>query len=755
MNSDLPVRYNSESDKQISIYDPALINTVDADDDIDLLSLWRIVKKYKWTIFSFFLLITITTTILTVLMRPVFTASALIEVKPDRGSIVKFQNIENETVDATQFLETQVNILQSKAVAEAVIDKLDLESNPEINGEVKQRGVLQGLSGIASYMLNLKESLAGEVEQQSNYQDLVEEVTRLNNFSERLSINSIKNSYLFQVSFESFNPNLAADVANTVVDEFVRLNVDRRINSSSGAKSFLQREIEKVQAKLESSEKTLTEFARDNQIVDVEDKGNILNQRLSDLSAQITVVANERMAAGALYDQAQNTETRDSLRPVLADLLIQNYKNELAVLQAEYFKLSRIFKPAYPQLVQLRSQIDELNKLINIETDRIVEGIKKDYEQLQIKEESLTAALNDQNQEILDLQDRSIQYNILKREWETNKELYRGLLERVKEVGVAAGMELNNISNVDKARVPISPSKPDLMLNITLASALGLFGGIALAFLLNFLDNTVRSVEEFESITHLPCLGVLPLGGRASKLSRENRSNEAEESMEMIVTQNKKNSLSEAFRSIRTSLMFSSAQGVPKSLLITSSGPGEGKTTISCNLASVLAASGSKVLLIDCDLRKPRIHKIFKIPSSPGLTDMLLNGFNSSGLHKLSDQDVYILPSGVLPPNPAELLGSKEMSEVLEAATEKFDHVILDCAPVLGLADSVVTTTKVKGVVFVSKFGEVNKEALKQTVKRLKMVRAPILGGILNGVDLKSDEYVNYGRYYYQYQQES
>ena len=753
MNKELPIQYHSAGSQQIAMYDPKQ-NSMESDDAIDLLSLWRVIKKYKWTVLAFFLLITCTTAILTLLMRPIYTATALIEVKPDRGSMVKFQNIETETVDTTQFLETQANIMMSKAVAEAVISKLDLESDPEINGNLRQRGIGSGIKQFFGYFLNLKADEINEIEVVDD--GLVKESQRLNNFTERMSVKPVKQSYLFKVSFNSFNPHLSADVANTAVDEFVRLNVDRRINSSSGAKSFLQREIEKVQAKLESSEKELTEYARDNQIVDVEDKNNILNTRLSDISSQITVVANERVAAESLYEQAQTSEKLDSISLVLANKLVQDYKSEQAILQAEYFKLSRIFKPAYPKLVQLRSQQDELDKLINAETLRIVEGIKKNYEQLQEKERKLEIALSNQKQQILNLQDRSIQYNILKRQWETNKELYTGLLERIKEVGVAAGMELNNISIVDKARVPINHSKPDLKFNLTLASALGLFGGIALAFLLNLLNNTVRTVEEFENLTHLPCLGVLPMGQQSVKSKKEKQSKQLpQEAMELIVMQNKTDSLSEAFRSIRTSLMFSSAQGVPKSLQITSSGPSEGKTTVSCNLASVLSANGSKVLLIDCDLRKPRVHKVFKIPSAPGLTDMLINGFDNSKVHKLSDQEVYVMPSGVLPPNPAELLGSNEMSELIAAATEQYDHVILDSAPVLGIADSVVMTTKVDGVIFVSKYGEANKENLKQTVKRLRMVRAPILGGILNGIDQQSDEYDNYGRYYYQYQQET
>lgn len=750
MENRLPMQYQTETRQDIALYDMAAGMQV-PDDDINLRDLWRIIKKYKWTIFSFFALITITTAVTTLLMRPIYSATALVEVQPDKGGMVKFQNIETETVDTLQFLETQSRILKSKAVAESVINKLDLAENPEINGEIRQRGFLAGILQIKNALAEMRQT----TESSSLNSDLIKETNRLENFNNRLSVRGLKNSYLFEISFESFDPQLSADISNTVVDEFVRLNVDRKINSSSGAKSFLQREIEKIQAKLETSEKNLTEFARENEIVDVEDKTNILNQRLSDLSTQITDVGSERLAAQAMFNKSVTGLDSDALAPVLASTLIQNYKTEYAIMQAEYFKLSRIFKPAYPQLVQVKTQMDELNSLVQQETNRIVEGIKSNYEQLQEKEQRLIVLLSRQKQEILDIKDRSIQYNILKREWETNKELYRGLLERTKEVGVAAGMELNNISNVDKARVPIEPSKPNMKFNLLIASSLGLFGGIALAFLLSFLDNTVRSSDQFEQITGVPVLGIIPIADHKSTSKSDSQNGDEQVQTELISIFNKTNTLSEAFRSIRTSLMFSSPQGVPKTVLVTSTGPSEGKTTISCNIASVLSANGSRVLIIDGDLRKPRIHKVFKVPSSPGLTEALVNGFETVKTHKLEGEEVYILPSGVLPPNPAELLGSKQMSDLMTAASEEYDYVIVDCAPVLGLADSVVMTTKVDGIIFVAKAGEVNKDALKQTIKRLRMVRAPIIGGILNGVDISSDEYTNYGQYYYQYVQDA
>jgi succinoglycan biosynthesis transport protein ExoP len=722
-----------QEDHALTVYDPYL-NPYTPDDEIDLREIWRTLVKYRWTIFTFLGVVLVTTAIATLLMRPVYKATSVVEVRPDSRGIVKFQNVEETNPQPREYIETQANILRSQSVARAVIDKLDLEKNPEIGGAREQRGFLNGIKQLFSVF-------GSDPPATDRLADRESRMSALTNFLDRLSVSAVRHSNLFQVSFESFDPELSARVANAVVTEYMRLNEDRRFNSTSGAKAFLEKEIKRVQAKLESSEKDLTEFARKYQVVDLEEKSNIVTTRLTELNTSLTQVQSDRIAAEALYEQAQQGNI-DALPAVLDEEMIKNLKSEYTRLQGEYFKLSRIYKDAYPKLQQVKAEMQQAKASLDAETQKLIASLKVNYEQLTKKEKLLEQALEKQKAALLDLKDRSVQYNILKREWETNKQLYSGLLERMKEVGVAAGMELNNVSVIDKAAVPVRPDSPNLLLNASLAAVLGLMGGVGLAFLLAYLDNTVRTPEELERALRLASFGMVP------KVDVKELPEGL--SLDLLSHQRRESELSEAFRSIRTSLMFSSPEGAPKTLLITSATASEGKSTSAINLALVLAQNNNRVLLVDGDLRKPRLHKVFSVPSSPGLSEHLV-GEHHHAVHDTGVPNLALMAAGVLPPNPAELLSSSNMDVFLKAMGEMYDYVILDAPPILGLADAIIASTKVKGTVLVVSAGVVSKDALREAVKRMRGVRAPLVGGILNMVDINSSEYGYYNRYYYSY----
>ncbi|KAA3623393.1 MAG: hypothetical protein DWQ08_11655 [Proteobacteria bacterium] len=744
--SHLPVLRDAVQ-RDLAVYDPYL-NPQLPDDEIDLREIWRIVSKYRWTIIMFTVLVVITVGIANAMMRPVFKATTSIEIAPD-SSIVKLENVDQEQqASYREIAQTQENIIRSESVAVAVMDKLDLWNDPELSGEITQRGVMNGLNRLKA-LITGKDGLfaqwqaEAEGETASSTQALSEEEIQrreaLERFHERLIVEPVRNSYLFRISFESFGRNVAANVANAVVEEYQRLSGKRRLESTAGARVFLEEQIAEVQARLETSEKELTAFARKNQIVDLEDRNNILDVRLTELNNQLTAVQGERIQAQTLYRQAQAGDI-ESMPAVLDRSLIDELKNEYVTLEAEYFRLSQIFKDTYPKVKQIKAQMQQVKDALDAETNKVVRSLRLEYNQLADKERLIKAALEEQKAELLNLKDRAVQYNILKREWETNRELYSGLLEKMKEVGVAAGIERSNVSVVDHAAVPVQPDSPRKSRNVALAGVIGLFGGFGIAFLLAYLDNTFRLTEEMERALHVPSLGIIPkIGDR--KLPDRN-------TLGMLAATDRTHELSEAVRTVRTSLRFSTAGGAPKRLLVTSATAGEGKSTFAANLAITMAQNSQHVLLVNADLRRPVLHDILQVPSEPGLSDYLV-GAERQVRYRTAVEGLEVIPCGVLPPHPTELVGSAQMDHLLSEMAEEFDHIIVEAPPILGLADSLVLSAHVDGVVLMVASGVTSKDAVRDAVKRLRGVHAPLLGTVLNMVDTRSHEYGYYNRYYY------
>ena len=700
---------------------------------LDLRELWRTALKYRYTIIAVVLTCVILAWISASLEREVFRAQALVEVlPPNTAGAVKFENVQQGTVATQQFLATQHKVLQSESIGRSVLANHDLANAPELNGQITQRGFRSGLTEIGNLFSEATPAQAADDD------------ARLGHFLSRRSVVPVGGSFLFEIRFESFDPQLAADAANAIAAEYMRMNDVRRLSSTVGSRAYLEEEIHKLQAKLESSEKDLNEFARRNQVVDLEDRSNSMGTRLERLNDELTTVRAERIAAQSVYLQAQQGSATE-LPQIMNKPLISNLRQQQADLQTEYLRLSKIYKDQYPLLEQTRAQMERVQQTIATEVDNEIRSIGAVYRELLQKEELLAAEVAKLNSDILALQEDAVQYNILKRERETNNELYVGLLERMKELGVAQGLEASNVAIIDPARPPGSPFAPDVTKSVTKALLLGLFLGLSLALLLGFLDNTIRKPEELEETLGLSNLGLVPkeTGRRREKNYLIDLSGHLAPGSEVA----------ESFRSIRTSLMFSTPDGLPRSLLVTSASEKEGKTTTAINLAIVLAHTGAKVLLVDCDLRKPRVHRTFKCKLAPGISEHLVNGPLQT-IHRTKIKGLSVMSAGTPPPNPAELLGSTVFDVFLQMMKDKFQYVILDSPPILGLADAVVASSKVDGVLTVVSAGKVSKRALRQAIGRLRAVQAPLVGAVLNNVDVSSSEYGEYSRYYYNYKNE-
>lgn len=765
--------------RQVAVYNPYTLPDRDSD-QLDLRRIWHIIKRYRWLIISVVAVSVITTVILTMMMRPVYRATVLVELKPN-SPVLSFESDRGSRRDAREFRNTQANILQSEAVNKRVVQNMELYKEPEFTGELKQRGLAAGVrflkqsvSGLTTAMANTlslsdaaggasTDTAAGSSKQAAGLsappsigsgdpasgaeeQAPESEITRenrseraiLSRYASKLEVEQVQDSDLLRVSFDSFSPKMAADLANVHTEEYIRFIDERRFNSTSSAKAYLQGQIEQAEKGLESSEKTLHEFAREHDIVDVEDRGNVIQGRFEDLSRALTETRQNRIIAEVEFRQAQESDV-ESLPSVLASDIIRNLRQQYADLRGQYQEMSQIYKDNYPRMQQLKSRMEDVKATLEEESVKLVMSLRMKYEQLRDHETSLAEQLEDQKIQLLDLKERAISYNILKREWEANRALYSGLLERQKDFSVASGLEFNDASIVDRAQVPTSKYKPDTVKNASMAGVFGLISGMGLAFLLAFMDTTFKSREELEQALNIPFLGIVP------KL--KSRKEDRDVPTALISAYQPANAVAEAIRSIRTGVLFSRPEHVPKKILVTSTTSGEGKSTIALNFAVILAQSGSRVLIIDADLRKPVISRWLNVRPAYGLSDYL-SGKDVDIVNATSFENLCVIAAGSPTARPTDLLGSLRMRDFLETVSEQFDFVIVDGPPCLGVADSMLLSTKVDGSLLVVKASSTEKHVVAETVNRLRMVNAPLIGSILNLVDLDTPEYSYYGKYY-------
>ncbi len=682
-----------QAERAIAGYEPSYYQEPASDTGLDLRELWRIIAKYRLTI----------------------------------------RNVNTGAEDWFTFRKTQTQIIQSRAVAEAVVKKLNLGDHPAFNGELRQRDLVSGLRELVANLARpaltgLRQLLQGTPEvasptasappKEDGGQARVRALAQAVRGGLEVTTSDLSN--LVEISFTSLDRHMAAQVADAVADEYLVLSNAMRFERSAGAEAFLKREITDMQAKLETSEKDLNEFARQNQVVDTEDRSNIMATRLAVLNSDLTKVRSDLIAAQSLAHQVAQTDV-NTLPAVVQDERLKELRAKLFELRGEYARLSQTYTDEYPRMQELNRQMEEVRQGLEEAQSNLVKSLEVNFAGLVDREARLALAVEEQKQELLELQDRSIQYQILKREWETNRSLYVALLERVKEVGVVAGMERAVGSVIDRALVPTVPSGPYLRNNLMKALLFGLLGGVGLAFLLNLLDNTVRDPEDVGRLTSLANLGVVP--------SIDIKALPAGTMIELLSHSHRDHSLSEAFRSVRTSLMFSAAGGAPKLLMVASSVPGEGKSTTTVNLGIVLAHTGASVLLVDADLRKPRLHRVFKVPRGPGLTELLVQEGVSGVFYATGIDNLTLLTAGTPPPNPAELLSSSTSSHLFEELARRYDYVIVDTSPIMGLADPIALSTKVSGVLLVSAAGN----------------------SVLNRVERHSSQYAYYTSYYYNY----
>jgi succinoglycan biosynthesis transport protein ExoP len=709
----------------------------------------RVIQKRRATILTIAFIIFSIGLFATLKEKPVYRARVLVEIQKENPDIPSLQELfQLESISDT-YLETQYRILKSENLARRVISDLKLDRLPEFNQPPHwwaRRSEQASLQPAPATPENSPESaIDNEV---------------LKKFQDRLDVEPLKRSRLVEVSFESNDRNLAALIVNTLASTYIQQNLESRWQASQKASEWLSQQLMGMKSKLEKSEDDLQQYARDNGLLFLEtDKGtseNIVTQRLRQLQEELTKAQADRFEKQSLYLLVQQGDF-SSLPGIFNNKLMQDLTEKLAELQRERSRLSSIFNPDYPQVKEIQNQIDEAQSGLSSERERAAKAITNDYRAAVERENMLQQAFKDQQHDADVIAEKSVQYNILKREADTNKQLYVGLLEKLKETGVSTSMKAANIRVIDPAYPPKKPDSPRIPLNLSLAMLLGLSLGIGAAFLQEHLDNSFKTAGEIERFLQLPALASVPavqaatngnghsLYARARHMAGEKYPVAIVPSWNRIEGNGQNTALAEAFHELRTSVLLSTAKHPPKTLLVTSAKGGEGKTTVAANLAVSLAQLGEKVLLIDADLRRPSLHNFFSVPNTSGLVNFLTGDPDwRSLLSHPAPVGLSVLPSGPIPPNPADLLSSEYMPALVREASKEYKFIVLDSPPLLNLADSRILATLVDGVILVVGGGITPRELVHRAYASAVDAGSHVLGATINFADTRSD-YYSYG----------
>jgi polysaccharide biosynthesis transport protein len=697
-----------------------------------------ILRKHQWLILSFVLAVVTIVSVATFKMQPVYVATARIEIDRDSSNILPFQGNDSydASMDLDNYIETQSKVLTSETLALQTIRNAGLSARPEFSGS----------SGPS-------EAVAiGSLANQKRPPELAE-------FLGSLGVRRVTGSRLLDVSFESTDPVLAAKIVNAHLETFVEQNYRSRFEAATQASSWLADQLEELKVKVQKSEDARIAYERQNQIWSLDDKSNITTQRLADVNKELTDVQTERMKKESLYEFAKAGDL-DSVPQVQSNTFLMDMIRKRSEANVEYNDALAQYGPNFPKVLRLQAQLKEIDQNLEKQKQNIVNGLESDFREARQRETLLTQALEQQKADVNAMAEKLVEYNILKREADTDKTLYDGLQTKLKEAGISAGLRSSNIRIVDPAMIPSYPSRPAKARNVALAFLVGLVGGIGLALMREYMDNTVKTPDDVENLARLPSLAVVPqftgsngAGKRAGLLQGfASSSNGLEKRIELVAQHLPKSQMSEAFRALRTSLLLSQAGHPPQVILVTSALPREGKTTAAANLAVTLAQLGDSTVLVDADLRKPGVGRLLNMTGGKyaGLSSYLA-GVSSLDLVSVphpSIPNLVAIPTGPLPPNPADLLSSSKLTEAIAELRTKFKFVVIDSPPVMAATDAVILSVQCDGVLLVVRSGETPKEAFTRTRDLLTSVKCHLLGVVLNAVDSSAPDYYYSYRYY-------
>ena len=756
-----------------------------ADNEVHLLDYWRAIRKRIWLVFGVVALVTMLAVVYVARKPDFYEAQARVQVDlEETGGLVNNARPLYGPTDDPIYFNTQLQILVSPGLMRRVVRTLDLEHNPDFfKGDPAQRSstwqtmlrmVGLGKPPDASSKPPDQLPLTNSVAQATAREDL-NEAKRLapyvNTILSGLKVDPVKEARgyyketrLIDIRFTHPVPDVTAKVVNAIAETYVFSNLEKRTEANSTTGDFLQKRIAELQQQIRTSEERLVNYAKNNQIISLDPNQNTVVERLAGLNQQLLQAENDRKTAEAAYNAAK---APDAAAALAEDGAKQNndLESKLIELRQKRAQLLVDATEEAPEVKEVDQQIGELDKqlkdLRSHKSETLLTNLRTRYQQTLQREQSLRKAFEEQRAQTLSQNEAAINYRIIQQEIETNKSLLNGLLQGAKENDVVLAGKPNNISIVDYALAPDSPVGPNRTRTVIAAFFLSIGLGLGLALFLEYLDDTVHSTEEVERVLHLPALAVIPsvgsvarhrkLSATAGSTALQKQSNGNGHS-ELLMNVDSRSPLAEAYRHLRTSILLSTAGRTPKSLLVTSSLPGEGKTTTAVNTAMSLAQTGASVVIIDADMRRPRLQSIFDMRGQEGLSSILSSDVAENEMLGMVRHDeesgLSVLTSGPIPPNPAELLGSDQMRRLFAALQANYTHVVVDSPPVSSFTDGVLISTMVDGVLLVVHGGRSSRHIVRRSKQLLNDVGAKIFGVVLNNVNLQSHDYYYYQSYY-------
>jgi succinoglycan biosynthesis transport protein ExoP len=735
---------------------------------------WIVILKYRWTIAAFLLPMILIASVSLWWTTPVYVATATLHIENRSPNLVGVPEAFTPSgiasgITVDQYYQTQLNLLKSRSLAARVIRDVGFAHDPRF--EATAGGLLswvkshvrRGLKPVATWIQARLIGVVDEPQERTPIFELGVAPNLIDRYLERLTITLVEVSQLVKVSFSSVDPSFSKDVVNAHVSTFIRTSLLTRFELTAEARQFLEEKLTELKSRLEQSEADLNRFRKAHAVVALDKGENAVLERLRGLNTDLTQARSRRIELESLYRIVQQRD-HQLLSQIIDNPLIRQMKEQLSALEIEKARLATIFKPKYSGVDGLQQQINQAKGRVDQEVRRIIRSIASDYTASKAREQALIEEMERQRQAALDLREKAIEAAVLEREVESNSALYENVLKRTKETDLTGAMPISNIRVVDRADIPLQPDNVRGMRTLLLTGLVGLLGGIGLAFLRHCLDNTLKTPEDVKRFLHLPTLGMVPdvsridrrvygLGyaGKAS-LPRRPLPSQTGEKTALVVPHHLYSFVGEAYQAICTTLPFSLPDRPPRTILITSSQPKEGKTATAINLAITLAGNDVPTLLIDADLRNGHCHRLLDMENSSGLTDVLTGNREVTKCVKATAvTNLSLLPRGTIPPNPAQLFGSDRLRQVLEALETDFSCIIIDSPPLLPVNDAVLLSTKVDGVILVVKGQGVSRYIAHQAFERLAYVKATLLGVVLNKVDIQSPEYVDYRSSYVSY----